>query len=111
MLEFLNNVGINRLCSGDVGRSALRIAFLQLQKPSAVESKRIFGVKSKYHLKIRDGAIVVLLFGISDGAIVEKGGNAAIQPNCFVVILDGLIVVAFESKSHLGCYTRWRSSD
>src|SRR5262249_22075527 len=77
-------------------------AALQSRNSSAIESKRIFVIKSKYHLEIRDGAIKILLLGVSDSAIVEEGRNIAVQPNCFVVILDGAFVFPPDSMGSTG---------
>src|SRR5262249_53009651 len=41
-------------------------------------------------------AVMVLLFAVSNGAIIEKCRDIAVQPNCLIVIRDSTVVLAFQ---------------
>src|SRR5262249_36244504 len=96
VLEFLSNIGIDCLCCGDISHSSLRIPVFHFCKPLSIKGKGVFGIKSKHGIKISRRTVIVLLFAVSNGAIIEKCRDIAVQPNCLMVVRDSTVVLAFQ---------------
>src|SRR5262249_42382647 len=84
----------------DISHSSLRIPVFHFCKPLSIKGKGVFGIKSKHGIKISQRTVIVLLFAVSNGAIIEKCRDIAVQPNCLVVVSDGTIILVFEPVNH-----------
>src|SRR5262249_23266776 len=96
VLEFLSNTGISCLCCGATSQSSLRIPVFHFCKPLSIKGKGVFRIKSKHGIKISQRTVIVLLFAVSNGAIIEKCRDIAVQPNCLVAVRDSTVVLAFQ---------------
>src|SRR5262249_12314736 len=76
--------------------SSLCIPLFHFCKPLSIKGKGVFGVKSKHGIKVSQRTVIVLLFAVSNGAIIEGGRDTAVQPNCLIVVSDCTVVLAFQ---------------